>query len=223
MKILIAYYSKTGSTEKLAEAIRKEFEDRGHLVDIERIQPIQEHSFWGWWNIRMIKGECDIHSPIIKDVSKYDVVCVGSPNWTRLSLPTAKYLQTIEGLKYKNIGFFATTAAPPPIEWYIFSAYLLDFTLSRIIERKGGRIIGNILLSSIFKKWAVNSKYGEKTIKNFCSKIETPIRSLKEYIFNQEEFKGIRLLILLFSTSFIFSLLLHVVLLMLKKSFISWF
>ncbi len=223
MKILIAYYSKSGNTEKLAKVIKQELENRGHSVDMEKIQPVQEHSFFSWWHIRTIKGECDIQSPIIKDVSEYDVVCVGSPNWTRLSLPVARYLQMVEGLKYKNIGFFATTAAPPPIEWYIFSAYLLDFTLARIIERKGGRIIGNILLSSIFKKWGVYSEYGKKNIKRFCSKIDTPIRSLKEYILDQEELKGIRLLILLFSTSFVFSLVLHIVLLALGKSFINWF
>jgi len=48
MRILIAYYSKWGGTEKLAEAIKKEFEDRGHSVDTEIIKPKKEHSFFGW-------------------------------------------------------------------------------------------------------------------------------------------------------------------------------
>ena len=151
MRILIAYYSRTNSTEKVAQAIKKEFEDRGHSVDVEKVKPKVEHSFWGWWHLRMIKGECDILPPKIKNVSEYDVVCIGSPNWTRLSLPMARYLKEIEGLKYKSVGFFAATAAPPAFEWYVFSAYLLDLTFSGIIEKKQGRIVDSILLSSIFK------------------------------------------------------------------------
>ena len=55
MKILIAYYSRTSETEKLAEAIKKEFEERGHSIDIEKIKPVKEHSFWFWWHLRMVK------------------------------------------------------------------------------------------------------------------------------------------------------------------------
>jgi flavodoxin len=76
MKILIAYCSKTGHTEKLAEAIKK------------------EHSFWGWQFIRLFK-ECEILPPKIKDLSKYDAICIGSPSWTRLSLPMARYFKKV--------------------------------------------------------------------------------------------------------------------------------
>jgi len=39
MKILLAYYSKTGNTENLADAIKYELEKRGHVVDVEKIKP----------------------------------------------------------------------------------------------------------------------------------------------------------------------------------------
>jgi len=124
MKVLIAYYSKSGGTEKLAETLAEEFLNRGHTVDIEKIRPVKEHSFLGWWNLRIVKDDCDIQPSKIDDVSKYDIVCIGSPNWTRLSLPVARYIKQINGLKYKNIGFFATTAAWPQIEW-VYSFCLL--------------------------------------------------------------------------------------------------
>ena len=74
MKILIAYYSRTGQTEKLAEAIKKELENRGHLVDVEKVKAKKEHSFLGWQFIRLFKGECEILPPKIKDLSKYDAI-----------------------------------------------------------------------------------------------------------------------------------------------------
>jgi hypothetical protein len=205
MKILIAFYSKGGNTEKLAQAIRKEFEERGHSVDVERIKPVKERGFWGWWHLRIVKGECDIQKPKIKDVSRYNTVCIGSPNWTRLSLPVARYLKEIKGLKYKNVGFFATTAFWPMIEWYFFSAYLLDFTFSDAVSKKEGRVIESILLSSVFKRWNYTSQYGREKIKKFCDKIESPIRSLKDYFLKQKRIENTRLLVVFFSLFLAFS------------------
>ncbi|MFH1462724.1 MAG: hypothetical protein ABIG08_03475 [bacterium] len=211
MKVLIAYYSRTGGTEKVAQVIKSEFEKRNHFVDIENIKAAREHSLSGWWHLRMIKGECDIQAPKIQDVSDYDVVCLGSPNWTRLSLPVARYIRELKGLKHKKVGFFATTALWPSIEWYVFSAYLLDFTFSRIINQKGGRIIETILLSSALKKWNFASKYGKRLIKNFCDKLETPIISFKDYFLKQKETEETRLLTIVFSTILLFSLFLQVI------------
>jgi len=222
MKVLIAYYSRTGGTEKVAEALRKEFENLGHFIDVEKVKPVKEHSFWAWWHIRIVKGECDIQPPKVKDVSKYDAILIGSPNWTRLSLPMARYLREITGLRHKKIGFFATTAAPPAFEWYVLSAYLLDLTFSGIIDKKGGKIIDGILFSSIIKRWGINSDYGKKKIKKFCDTIETPILSPKDYVLNQKEIESVRLLAVVFSALLILSLILHIVLQTLNKGFLSW-
>ena len=209
MKLLIAYYSRTGGTAKLAAAIKNEFETRGHTVDVERVIPVKEHSFSGWWNIRYFKNECEILEPQIKDVSKYDAICVGSPNWTRLSLPMAGYLKTVKGLKYKNVSLFATTAFWPSIEWYVFSAFLLDLTFSSLVEEQKGRPITSILLSSFFKKWGVGSEYGEKIIEDFCDRVETPIISYKTYISLQREIEETRLLVTFFFIVLTATIILH--------------
>jgi len=222
MKILIAYYSRTGGTEKVAEALKKEFESRGHSVNVEKVKPLKEHSFWYWWNLRMIKGECDIQKPKIKDVSDYDAICIGSPNWTRLSLPIARYLREIKGLRYKNVGFFATTVLWPQVEWYVLSAYLLDLTFARIIEKGGGRVIDSILLSSFFKKWSFTSQYGERIIKNFCAKLETPIVSLKDYFLEQKEVESNRFLIVLFTLFLFFSFIFQLATSIVGSQFFTW-
>jgi hypothetical protein len=211
MRILIAYYSRTGQTEKVAEIIKKELESRGHLVDVEEVKAKKEHGFLGWQFIRLFKGECEILPPKIKDLSKYDAICIGSPNWTRLSLPMARYLREVKGLEYKNVGFFATTAAPPAFEWYILSAYLLDWTFSKIIERKKGRVVESILLSSLFKRWSFDSAYGRKEIQRFCDKITTPIFSIKEYTLEQKEVENLRFFAVLFSLLLFLSLFFQIV------------
>jgi len=72
-------------------------------------------------------------------------------------LPIATYLRQIQGLKYKSVGLFSTTAAPLAVEWYFLYGYLLDLTFSRIINKKEGKFKTSIMLSSIFKKWSVDS------------------------------------------------------------------
>jgi hypothetical protein len=208
MKILIAYYSRAGNTEKLAEVIKKELEGQGHSVDVEKVIAKKEHSILGWFFIRIFKGECEIFPPKIKDLSKYDAICIGSPNWTRLSLPMARYLKKVKGLEYKNVGFFATTALSPAFEWYVFSAYLLDWTFSKIIERKKGRVVESILLSSLFKRWGVDSEYGKREIKKLCDRITTPAFSIKEYTLKQKEIESLRFFAVLFSILILVSLFL---------------
>ncbi len=222
MKILIAYYSKTGGTEKVAGAIKKELEGKGHAVDVEKVKPAKEHSFWGWFFIRLFRGECNIQPPKIQDVSEYDLVCLGTPNWTRLSLPVARYLRQVKGLKYKNIGFFATTTLLPDVEWYILSMYLLDLTASRIIEKRGGRIIASVILSSFFKRWNFTSEYGKRAIKNFCDKVETPIKSLKDYFLKQKEIESIRFLVILFSIFLLLSFLGQIISSITANQVLTW-
>lgn len=212
MKILIVYYSRTNNTEKLAKVLQNELEKQNHIVEVEKIKPVKEHSFLYWWHLRLLRDECEIQPPNIKDVSKYDLILVGSPNWTRISLPIVKYLKTIEGLKHKRVALFSTSFFPPAFEWYFLSAYLLDLTFSKIINDKKGRIIDVLLLSNCFKKWSFESNYGKKEIKRFCENITMPILSFKEYYFKKEISENYRFLAVTFSTLFVFILLLRLIL-----------
>ncbi|MCK4891427.1 MAG: hypothetical protein KAS78_02045 [Candidatus Pacebacteria bacterium] len=225
MKILIAYYSRRGSTEKLAKVLKENFKNKGHSVDVEKIKPIKEHGFIGWFFIRVfyfLKSECEIYPLKIADVSKYDAVCVGSPNWARLSFPVAKYLREVKGLEHKKIGFFATTALWPTIEWYVFSAYLLYVTFSKIIEKRDGRIVDCMLLSSLFKARSVESEYGRKAVKNFCDRIELPSHSFKDYFLKEKEIQNTRFLVVIFSTLLFFSLIFQIVSSALNIQILSW-
>ncbi|MFA6028074.1 MAG: ATP-binding protein [Patescibacteria group bacterium] len=198
MKILIVYHSGTNKTKELAEVIHREMENRGHQVDMERVQPKKDHNFFVWFVLRSFIGDCDIIPPKIKDVSQYDLICIGSPNWTRISLPMARYFKEATGFKYKSIALFSATAAIPSLEWYVISAYLLEYTTVRLINKVGGYFIDSLLLSGNIKKWGVNSEYGKRNIKNFCDRLNTPIKSFKDIYFEKKEVENVRLLINMF-------------------------
>jgi hypothetical protein len=208
MRILIAFYSRTGGTERVAQALEGEFKKRGHIVDVEKIVPKKERSAWAWHWLRLFKSDCPIQPIKIKNVDKYDLICIGSPNWTRLSLPVARYLKEIDGLRHKSVGFFSTATLSVVIEKYFLSAYLLDLTFSQLVARKEGRVVNTLLLSSLIKRWRVDSKYGQKLVKEFCDKLEIPLHSLKKYFLEKKEVEDTRFLVVLFSFVLLASLLL---------------
>ncbi len=170
MKILIVYYSKWGSTEKLALVIREKLEKRGHNVEIEKIKPVKEHSFLIWFLIRCFIWETDIVPFRLRDISSFDRICIGSPNWTVVSLPVARYLKEVKGLKNKKVGIFYTTLGFPQEAYLEF--YLPYGTFISRVKKQSGEVVTKLCLSSFFSLWKITSKYGQKTIEEFCDKIE---------------------------------------------------
>ncbi len=170
MKILIAYYSKTKNTEELAEVLKKEFERRGHNLEIEKIEPLKEHSSFIWFLIRCFIWETDIQTIKFENVFSFDRICIGSPNWTIVSLPVARYLKEINGLEDKKVGIFYTSAGFPQ-EVYL-ELYLPYATFRYRVRKKGGKIVSKLFLSSSIPFCKIESKYGQKVIKKFCDEIE---------------------------------------------------
>ena len=97
MKTLVAYFSKTGNTKKVAEKIAKELKaDIDEIIDKENKG--EEH---------MMKKE-PIPIGYKKDPSKYDLAIIGSPVWA-FSLPPAPRSYLSKN-KFNKVAFFCTYA-----------------------------------------------------------------------------------------------------------------
>ena len=222
MKILLAFYSRGGSTEKLAKKIETTFVEKGHEVDVEIIEPKKERSFWAWQVLRLFHSEVDIKTPKITDASAYDTVILGSPNWNKVSLPMKRYISEMRGLRGKSVGLFATTALWPSFEWYIFSAYILFLTFTKAVNNKGGRVVDSILLSSLIKKEGIDSKKGEAIVSDFCRKISAREGRLKVSIIRRKEIEDVHFLTVFFSALVILSIILQSTALLLNFSPLAW-
>jgi hypothetical protein len=115
-------------------------------------------------------------------------------------LPIAGYLKKIHGLKNKNLAVFSTTTLPPWFEWYVLTAYIFDYTTNSLIEAKKGKVIATLMLSSKIKRWGTKSSYGQKSLNDFCTKIETPLPSLQKFLLEKREVEEIRTVIVIFLT-----------------------
>ncbi|MBR4447952.1 flavodoxin [Methanobrevibacter sp.] len=110
MKSLVAYYSRTNVTKKLAEDIAKKTN-----ADIEEIIP--KVNYQGKLGF-MRGGKHALSEKIIDienmkfDPADYDVVYIGSPIWAgKTSAPVISYLKQNEG-KFSNVKFFMTAGSP---------------------------------------------------------------------------------------------------------------
>lgn len=105
-KILVVYYSRTGTTKKIAEIIREQLG-----CDIEEIVSVKKRSgFLGYMlcGKEATKKELAEIRPLVKNVVNYDLVVIGTPIWSwNISSPVRTYLNQNSG-KFKNIAVFCT-------------------------------------------------------------------------------------------------------------------
>ncbi len=170
MNILVAYFSKTGNTEKLAVSIGDELARRGHAVVYETIKPSVSYSWFrevardlpkypflalslssARYRKRYLRKynqvEEDIQALKYPDISAFDRICVGGPKWAQMSYPVARYLQIIRGIRGRKLGIFATFGGPP---LKIFEIELIYKPMTTLIERMGARVVARVAISSAY-------------------------------------------------------------------------
>lgn len=170
MNILVAYFSKTGNTEKLAVSIGDELIRRGHSVEYETIKPSVSYSWFREvardfprypfialsllntkYRERYLRKynqvEEDIQALKYPDISAFDRICVGGPKWAQMSYPVARYLQIIRGIRGRKSGIFATFGGPP---LKVFEIELIYKPMTILIERMGASVVARVAVSSAY-------------------------------------------------------------------------
>jgi flavodoxin len=111
-RMLVAFYSRSGNTKKVAESIGKVLG-----CDTEEIFDTKNRAgIWGF----MISGfdatfnKPTVIRPIKRDPSAYDLVIVGSPVWNNaVSTPIRTYLTQYRD-RLKDVAFFCTHSSGEP-------------------------------------------------------------------------------------------------------------
>jgi flavodoxin len=107
MKTLIAYYSKTGTTAKVAKDLASRIG-----ADIEEIVDRKKRSgIWGWLSSGrdgMNKSLTEIEK-MKNDPSEYDVVILGSPIWGWDMVPAIRTYISENKDSFKQVGLFTTS------------------------------------------------------------------------------------------------------------------
>lgn len=106
MKILVAYYSNTGNTKSVAEAIAK-----GCSGDVETIIDLrQRKGAWGYLLAGMdslLGRPTQIKQPVSSPAS-YDLVVLGTPVWSWKMTPAMRSYLKQQSDKLPRVAFFCT-------------------------------------------------------------------------------------------------------------------
>ncbi|MEM0239963.1 MAG: NAD(P)H-dependent oxidoreductase [Candidatus Nezhaarchaeales archaeon] len=100
MKLAIAYYSRTGYTERVVNELKQALTSESFTVDVYKVLPVKEYSKPLHVNLRLIydtifkKGASIKFEPSKPKLSDYDLVVVASPIWIgTLSSPIQEFLK----------------------------------------------------------------------------------------------------------------------------------
>ncbi len=105
-KLLVMFYSRTGTTRKIAEALKAELK-----CDAEEIIATESHA--GFLGILRSLIEAMRHrpaqiAPVSRNASSYDLVAIGTPVWAwSVSSPIRAHL-TENAQKLPQVAFFCT-------------------------------------------------------------------------------------------------------------------
>ncbi|HTT36489.1 MAG TPA: flavodoxin [Burkholderiales bacterium] len=139
VKTLVVYYSLTGKTDAVAQALAKELG-----ADVRRVEDVERPSVTWWFIFRgaisaMRGAESEI-KPIDTDFGPYDRIFVGSPVWGGSPSTPINALIAKADFTGKQVIVFMTMGGNDA------SGALKK--MSERIEKKGGKIVGSFAVSS---------------------------------------------------------------------------
>jgi len=111
MKILVTYYSYSGTTKEVTGIFKEVLEKRSELK-IQRLKPKEEiTSFLGQCMAARSKKRCEIEDALF-DASSYDTIIIGSPVWAFAPAPAInQYLDRVTGLDHKKLIVLLTSGS----------------------------------------------------------------------------------------------------------------
>jgi len=103
-KILVLFYSATGHTSLLAQAIAEGAKSAGAVVDIKRVKEIASKEDLKEWGADKYQDEIEKFPLVIRDeLSNYDGFIIGAPTrYGIMAAPMKAFIDTLNPLSWKN-------------------------------------------------------------------------------------------------------------------------
>jgi flavodoxin len=137
MKTSIIYHSYSGITRGIAEEIQTAC--GGDLVEVKLKQDYSSLTAYTLGCYRAMKEECDPIEPAVIDVSRSDLVVIGTPVWAFKATPAVNAaIAALKGCDGKKAVIFATCGS---------SAKETILILKKSLESKGMTVVGQFVLT----------------------------------------------------------------------------
>jgi flavodoxin len=155
MKVLVAFYSRHGHTEKVATDVAKILK-----ADIEKLEDTKDRSHLISWSKSAFDEELRTPtkiSPLRKNPKDYDLVIIGTPIWDGITPPVHAYLSENN---FKKVAFFVTFGAAADNSLYYM-----------------GKLVGKNPVASLeLQDRQIDIGEDKKLIKDYCNVIARSLR-----------------------------------------------
>jgi len=169
-RILIAHYSRSGHTARLADALARELQRRGFEVAREEIRVVRDWNKWllplpllpllpflplyllsarfrRLWHALYPQPEQAIRPLRHPDLADFDQVLLGTPKWLYIAFPVARWLKVVRGLEGRRVSVFSTFCGPP---LPVFELEMLFAPLDDRLRAKGALPAAHLAVSSAY-------------------------------------------------------------------------
>lgn len=137
MTLCIVYYSATGNTRTVAEAIATEL--GGTLIPVRDLAAYSRATLYLFGAPKALRGERAEIEPARIDASAFDLIVVASPVWAFRPTPAANAaIAALEGCEGKT-GFAVATCGGMPGKTLAL--------MTAAMEERGIRVVGEFLLT----------------------------------------------------------------------------
>jgi len=117
MKTLIAFYSLTGNTKKIAQAIAAAA--GGEALEIKIRKKIPDKGFWRYFWIGAQALKRSGLRPLDKNPNDYDLIFLGGPVWAGNFAPAVRSFLALAKLKNKKVAIFCVHGGDTPGKSFI--------------------------------------------------------------------------------------------------------
>ncbi len=159
MRTLIAYFSRTGSVERMAECLGTQLVSFGTVATV-RIEPIRPHGYWGWLMRSFLPGWRVPIRPLPLEPDNYDLVCIGFPKWTLSCPPVNQYVSSLRLAFGQKVGLFMSYGG--------FDGERYMRSLSKRVAARGARILATVLV----ERRAVRDGSFEEAVERFRHELQ---------------------------------------------------
>ena len=108
MRSVVIYYSYSGNTKRVSQVLTGLLAAKGEVESVELVSLDEAESFLAQCKRAFLRRRAKIQ-PVNFDLSRYDLICVGTPVWAFGPAPAINtYLDKCFGLEAKEVILFTT-------------------------------------------------------------------------------------------------------------------
>jgi len=175
MRILLAYFSFTGNTEKVGNLILNNFKRNRIDCDLFKIKPLLNLPYLLWLLLSFVPGlPFPLKNLKLLNLKFYDVIVLGTPKWTFNCPPVTSFIYFLKKManpqKKLKIAVFLT-----------YGGFREDIYLEKL-ERKLNKSGFSVIAVRKFKRADIQQNKIEEDAQRFCFEILNSLNPSNSYV-----------------------------------------